>query len=194
MRRAAAETAMLLVHHDFARIHQDLVDRWAKSQKPVVRQAAAWTMTLCDMVGDMGPRVRAKLSEWCNGSSNYQRDTAARVYASGLEQAVLAWSMRDLARIAGNPFQRRRRVVATAVNQLYRPERAQWLLDELTVWVKAPLLQIHAARALSALVVRPERDAADGRPDLLVRMIEGDVDVEHVGPLWRVAVLETETA
>jgi hypothetical protein len=193
MRRAATETAGLLVHYDFARIHEDLVDGWAGSRKAAVRQSAAWTMTLSDMAGDVGPRVRAKLSEWCSGPSNYQRDTAARVYASGLEQTVLAWSMLDLARIAGTRFQVRRHVVAEAVNQLYRPERAGWILAEMAGWDETPLLQIHAARALLALAARIEPGAPDGRPDLLERLAEENVDVEHLGHLWLVAFLEPGT-
>ncbi|WP_328471189.1 hypothetical protein OHA21_06590 [Actinoplanes sp. NBC_00393] len=195
MRRAAAETAGLLVHYDFERVHEDLVDRWAASPKPDVRQAAAWTMRLSDMAGDVGPKVRAKLSEWCSSRSNYQSDTAARVYASGLEQTVLAWSMYDLARVAGTAYQKRRRVVAEAVNQLYRPDRAGWILAELRVWAKGtPLLQVHAVGAMLALTARVDAEAPDGRPDLLARLAEGSIGIEDLGHLWLVAFFEAGTA
>jgi hypothetical protein len=194
MRRAAAEAAGLLVNHDFTRVHEDLVDGWASSPKAAVRQAAALTMTLSDMAGDVGPKVRSKLSEWCAGTSNYRRDTAARLYASGLEQTVLEWSMFDLARIAADLMQKRRHTVARAVNQLYRPERAGWILAELDLWTREESLRVHAARALLAVTGRVETAASDGRPDLLQRLGERNVDAAHLGRLWQVAFLEPETA
>jgi hypothetical protein len=194
MRRAAAEAAGLLIHYDFNRVHEDLVDGWAKSPRASVRQAAARTMTLSDMAGDVGPMVRAKLSEWCSGGSNYQRDTAARVYASGLEQSVLAWSMFDLARIAGDRLQKRSHAVAEAVNQLYRPERADWILTELVAWARTPLLQLHAARAVLTLAERAEPDSPDGHPDLLARLAEERVNVSDLARLWVAAFLEPSTA
>jgi hypothetical protein len=194
MRRAAAEAAAFLVNHDFTRVHEDLVDGWARSPKAAVRQAAALTMTLSDMAGDVGPKVRRKLSEWCAGTSNYRRDTAARLYASGLEQTVLAWSMFDLARIAADPMQKRWHTVARAVNQLYRPERAGWILAELDLWTREESLRVHAARALLALTGRVETAAPDGRPDLLQRLGEENVDTGHLGRLWLVAFLEPDTA
>ena len=194
MRRAAAEAAGLLVNYDFARVHEDLVDGWAGSPKAAVRQAAALTMTLSDMAGDAGPKVRRKLSEWCAGRGNYRHDTAARLYASGLEQPVLAWSMFDLARIAADPMQKRRHTVAGAVKQLYRPERAGWILAELDLWARKAPLRVHAARALLALTGIAEAAAPDGCPDLLQRLGEENVDADHLGRLWLVAFLEPDTA
>jgi hypothetical protein len=194
MRRAAAEAAGLLVNRDFTRLHEDLIDGWASSPKAAVRQAAALTMTLSDMAGDVGPKVRRKLSEWCAGTSNYRRDTAARLYASGLEQTVLAWSMFDLARIASDPMQKRRHTVARAVNQLYRPERAGWILAELDFWTREESLRVHAARAMLALTGRVEVADPDGRPDLLQRLGEENVDAGHLSRLWLVAFLEPDTA
>ena len=137
--------------------------------------------------------VRAKLSAWCS-HGNYQRDTAARVYASGLEQSVLAWSMFDLARIAANKMQCGRHAVAEAVNQLYRPERADWILTDLYGWSQAPLVQVHAARALIALARRADPEAPDGRPELLTRLVERRVTMAHLARLWTVAFLEPSTA
>ncbi|WP_250036080.1 hypothetical protein [Paractinoplanes maris] len=207
MRRAAAETAGVLVHHDFDRVHHDLVDRWAGSRRPAVRQAAAWTMTLSDMAGDVRPQVRAKLSEWCSGSRNLQRDTAARVYVSGLEQTVLAWSMLDLARIAKDPGQRGSRVVAAAVNQLYRPDRASFILAELAEWAalrpppatartapRDPLLQAHAVRALLKLTTRVDPESLDSRYELLSRLVDGHIEADLLGPLWLIAFYESSTA
>jgi len=182
------------VNHDFARVHEDLVDVWAGSPKAAVRQAAALTMTLSDMAGDVGPKVRQKLKQWCAGDSNYQRDTAARSYASGLEQTVLAWSMFDLARIAADPMQKRRHTVAGAVSQLYRPERAGWIIAELVAWTEEEPLRVHAARALVALTGKAEEAAPDGRPDLLQRLGQENVDAGHLGRLWLGAFLEPDTA
>ncbi|MEU8819074.1 hypothetical protein [Actinoplanes sp. NPDC048796] len=194
MRQAAAEAAGMLLNHDFARVHLDLTGKWAASPKPAVRQAAALTMTLVDMAGDVGHQVRRKLSEWCNGNNNYRRDTAARLYASGLEQDLLEWSMFDLARIAEDAIQKRFHTVARAVNQLYRPDRAKWIVDELALWAGVKPLRLHAARALLALTRRVEATASDGRPELLQRLGEKNVDVNQLGHLWLVAFVEPETA
>ncbi|MFC7277566.1 hypothetical protein ACFQS1_26530 [Paractinoplanes rhizophilus] len=193
MRRAAAETAGLLVQHDFDRVYQDLVDVWAGDRRADVRQAAAWTMAYSDMAAGIGPRVRERLSKWSSGRNAFRQDTAARVYLSGMEQPVLAWSMLDLARIARERLQMRRYLVATAVAQLYRPERAGWILAEMDVWASNAPLQIHAARALLILATRSEANASDGRPELLVRLAEGRLDLPSFGRLWLVALLEPET-
>ncbi|MFG1607178.1 hypothetical protein [Actinoplanes sp. NPDC049265] len=185
MQRAAAEAAGLLADHDFARVYQDLIDDWAKSPRRAVRQAAAWALTYSAKGGDAAPKVRAKLREWCSGNYKYQHDTAARVYASGFEQPILAWSMLDLARIAEDKMQEPRHAVAAAVNQLYRPERAGRILDELNCWPLAPPFRVHVARAVVALTARIESMSLDGRPDLLQRIVEGRVDPEALGRLWR---------
>ena len=151
MSRAAGETAGLLVHHDFDRVHAELIDDWAASPSPRVRQAAAWTETISDLGGQVGHLIRAKLSEWCYGGNNYHRDTAARVYASGLQQRVLEWSMSDLRRIAEDRMQLRSHAVAEGVNQLYQSDRAAWLVTELAHWISSPSVRVHAARAVLAL-------------------------------------------
>jgi hypothetical protein len=102
--------------------------------------------------------------------------------------------MLDLARIAVDKLQRRRHAVAEAVNQLYAPARASWILTELAEWTKTPELQIHAARALLALVRRVEPNAPDGRPELLERLAGESENVEHLGRLWLVAFLDSDTA
>jgi hypothetical protein len=193
MRRAAAESAGLLVQHDFDRIYGDLVDVWAGDRRPHVRQAAAWTMAYSDMAAGIGPRVRERLSRWSSGGNSYRQDTAARVYLSGMEQPVLAWSMLDLARIARERLQMRRYLVATAVDQLYRPERAGWILAEMDVWARNSPLQIHAARALLIMAARSEPNASDGRPELLQRLAEGQLELRSFGRLWLVALLEPDT-
>lgn len=190
MTRAAAETAALLAHHDFDRMHRKLIDEWASSPSSRIRQAAAWTETIADLGGDVGHLVREKLRDWCYGTSNYRRDTAARVYASGLQQRVLAWSMSDLRRIAADRLQRREPAVAEAVNQLYKPDTASWLITELAHWTDSPEVCVHAGRALLAMAVRPNHDFADGRPDLLVRLATGMVDSVALAKVWQVALVE----
>ncbi len=193
MKRAAAETAALLVHHDFHRVHLELVDGWAASRKPGVRQAAAWTETIADLTGDVRHLVRGKVAHWCAGT-NYQRDTAARLYASGLQQPVPAWSMADLRRIAEDKMQRPFHAVAEGVNQLYQPARARWLIGELAGWCSRPQVRLHAARALIALASRLSADPADERPELLVRLVADEVSVTDLAVVWRAALMEPEVA
>jgi hypothetical protein len=190
MARAAAETASLLVHHDFERVHATLVDPWASSALRRVRQAAAWTEAYADMARHAAPLVRGKLREWCYGGNNYQRDTAARVYASGLRQQVLEWSVRDLRRIATDRMQRQKYAVAEALSQLYEPGTAGWLVAELASWTSPPTLRVHAARGLLAIADRPAADPSDGRPDLLVRLAKGEVEGVSLAKLWRLALVE----
>lgn len=191
MQRAAAETAGLLADLDFARVHQVLIDRWAKSPRAAVRQAAAWALTYSEKGGNTAPKVRAKLREWCSGEHKYQHDTAARVYASGLEQPFLAWSMLDLARIAADKMQEPRQAIPEAVNQLYRPERARWILDELAGWPAAAPFRVHVVRAVLALTARMEPTSPDGRPDLLQRIVDGQVDIGRLSELWRSAFFDS---
>ncbi|MFI1993938.1 hypothetical protein [Actinoplanes sp. NPDC020271] len=190
MQRAAAEAAGLLADLDFARVYKELIDDWAKSPRRAVRQAAAWALTYSAKGGDAAPKVRAKLREWCSGNYKYQHDTAARVYASGLEQTFLAWSMLDLLRIAEDPMQEPRHAVAAAVNQLYRPERAGWILDELAGWPSVAPFRVHVARAAVALTARIESTSLDGRPDLLQRIVEGQIDSGGLGRLWSCAFFD----
>ena len=188
--RAGAETAALLIHHDFERMHRDLIDVWASDRSPRVRQAAASAEAIAEPVGDVQPLLRARLRQWCYEGNNYQRDTAARLYASGVQQLRPSWSVADLRRIAKDPLQRRSPAVAEAVNQLYRPELAAQLIRDLAVWTTETNLRTHAARALLTLADRPADGEADGRPELLVRSSEGAVATEDLVRLWRAGILD----
>ncbi|MEV0607288.1 hypothetical protein AB0I61_13055 [Polymorphospora rubra] len=192
MVRAAAETAALLAHHDFERMHDKLIDRWAASPRPRIRQAAAWTETVAAMGGHVGHLVREKLGAWCYGTSNYQRDTAARVYASGLRQRQLEWSMSDLRRIAADRLQRQEHAIAEGVNQLYEPDQAGWLVTELAHWTGSSGIRLHAGRAMLVLAAKPAGDAAGERPELLVRLAAGDIDSASMAKVWRVALVEPD--
>ncbi|MEJ3746282.1 hypothetical protein WEI85_23700 [Actinomycetes bacterium KLBMP 9797] len=193
MKRAAAETAALLAHHDFDRVHAELIDGWAAAPSPRVRQAAAWTEAIADLTGNVGHLVRAKLSQWCSGT-NFTRDTAARLYASGLQQPVLAWSMADLRRIAQDRMQRRSHAVAEAVNQLYGHPRAKSLVAELATWTSDDRARPHAARALVALAARSSPDVGDSRPELLVRLADGEVATADLAVVWRAALIEPDVS
>jgi hypothetical protein len=190
MARAAAETAALLIHHDFHRVHEELVDKWAGAPSPRVRQAAAWTETIAELAGDIRHLILDKLRQWCIGANNYHRDTAARLYASGLQQPLPAWSMADLRRIAQDQMQLRSPAVAEGVNQLYRPELAGWLLRELSAWTAEANIRVHASRALLLLAARPADGTADGRSELLVRLASGEVDATELAELWLIALIE----
>jgi hypothetical protein len=190
MSRAAAETAGLLAHHDFHTVHAELVDDWAKSPSPRVRQAAAWVETIADFVGHVSHLIRAKLRDWCYGGTNYQRDTAALVYASGLQQRVLEWSMSDLRRIAEDRMQLRYYSVAEGVNQLYEPDRAARLIAALTDWIRSPGVRVHAARAFLTMASRSAVDSAYGQPELFVRLAAGDVSTADLAAVWRIALIE----
>lgn len=194
MIRAAAETAALLAHHDFDRIHEQLVDGWAISPNPRIRQAAAWVETIAYLGGHADRRILEKLRDWCYGTSNYRRDTAARVYASGLQQRVLAWSMSDLRQIAADRLQLRKYAVAEAVNQLYEPDRAAWLIAELGHWVDSPGVRVHAARALLVMAEKPAVDSDNGSPELLLRLAAGEVSSDGLAKVWRMALVEPDVS
>ncbi|MDG4827579.1 hypothetical protein O7635_37535 [Asanoa sp. WMMD1127] len=147
-------------------------------------------MAVSDFGGQVSHLVREKVRSWCYGGNNYRRDAAALVYASGLQQRVLAWSMADLRRIATDPLQRGHYSVAEAVNQLYQPDRAGWLLTELTEWTRSADTRLHAARALVTLAHKPSATSAYGRPELLVRLAGAEADAAQLARLWRIALVE----
>mgnify|MGYP000226628922 CR=1 FL=1 len=189
MRRAAAEAAGLLAHHDFDRVCTDLVDKWAASPKPRLRQAAAWAMVAADMGGQVGHLVRRQIRDWAGGGRNYQRDAAARVYASGLQQPDLSWSLADLRRIAQDPMQQYTYSVAQGIRQLYTARTADRVVAELVTWSEHRQLQPHAAHALLELAEKADDDSPGGVPDLLVRAAAQEVDSGALVPLWRLALL-----
>lgn len=189
MRRAAAEAAGLLAHHDFGRVCTDLVDDWAASPKRRLRQAAAWAMVAADMGGQVGHLVRRQVRGWAGGRRNYQRDAAARVYASGLQQPDLSWSLADLRRIAQDPMQQNLRTVAGGVYQLYTAHSADQIIAELAAWSQDRQLQPQAGHALLKLAEKVDDDSPDDVPDLLVRAAAQEVDCHGLVRLWRVALL-----
>ncbi|MFG3707080.1 hypothetical protein ACGF7U_20480 [Micromonospora sp. NPDC047670] len=192
VQRAAAEVAGLLAHHDFERVCADLVDDWASSPKARVRQAAAWAMVAADMGGQVDHLVRRQVREWAGGRRNYQRDAAARVYASGLQQPDLSWSLADLRRIAEDQMQQHTSTVAEGIYQLYTPHRAHQIIFELAQWSDDRQLQRHAGSALLNLAMRPVDDSPGGPPDLVTRLATNDVDGGDLVRLWRVSLLATE--
>ncbi|MGV9806776.1 hypothetical protein [Micromonospora chersina] len=194
VRRAAAEIAGLLAHHDFERVCADLIDTWASSAKARTRQAAAWAMVAADMGGQVAYPVRKHIREWASGHRNYQRDTAARVYASGLQQPDLSWSLADLRRIAEDQMQQHTYMVAEGVYQLYAPHRAHRIISELTQWSDSRQLQRHAGEALLNLAVRPADDSPGSPPDLMTRLAMGEVDSLDLARLWRVSLLTSDSS
>nr|MDT0659128.1 hypothetical protein [Micromonospora sp. DSM 115978] len=207
-RRAAAETAGVLAHHDFERVCERLIDGWAGSPRWSLRQAAAWALVLAHKGGRVAPAVRSRIRDWAHGERNYQRDTAARIYASGLQQPVLDWSLADLRRIAEDRMQQRptrdaRRhqllfpvsesLVAEGINQLYAEDRAGRIIRELAAWTGHRTLRRHAAAALLALNWRTaEKERTT--PELMVRLIAKDVDTRKLARVWGSALLDSTTA
>jgi hypothetical protein len=189
MQRAAAEAAGLLAHHDFDRVCTDLVDNWAASPRPRLRQAAAWAMVAADMGGQVGHLVRRQIRDWAGGGRNYQRDAAARVYASGLQQPDLSWSLADLRRIAKDPMQQHTYTVAQGIRQLYTAHTADRIVAELVTWSEHRQLQPHATHALLELAEQVDDDSPGGVPDLLVRAAAQEVDSGGLVRLWRLALL-----
>ncbi|MFR9777783.1 hypothetical protein ACL02O_17225 [Micromonospora sp. MS34] len=194
VQRSAAQAAGLLAHHDFERVCADLIDAWAASSRDRVRQAAAWAMVAADMGGQVEHLVRQQIREWAGGHRNYQRDTAARVYASGLQQPDLSWSLADLRRIAEDQMQQHTRMVALGVYQLYAPHRANRIILELTQWSDDQKLQRHAREALLSLAERAADDSPGGPPDLMTRLATHEVDSQDLARLWRLALLTSDSS
>lgn len=193
-RRAASEIAGLLAHHDFERVCADLIDAWASSPRPRVRQAAAWAMVAADMGGQVAYLVRRQIREWAGGHRNYQRDTAARVYASGLQQPDLSWSLADLRRIAEDQMQQHSYMVAEGVYQLYAPRHADQIIVELAHWSEDQQLQRHAADALLSLATKPVDEPPGGFPELMARLATHEVDSRSLGRLWQVSLLTPDVS
>ncbi|MEV4628276.1 hypothetical protein AB0J90_18575 [Micromonospora sp. NPDC049523] len=192
MQRAAAEAAGLLAHHDFARVCADLIDDWAASPKRRLRQAAAWAMVAADMGGQVSHLVRQQIRDWAGGHRNYQRDAAAYVYASGLQQPDLSWSLADLRRIAQDPMQQHTHAIAEGVYQLYAPHRADQIIFELARWSADRQLQLHAGAALLKIATVPANNSPGGGADLMVRAAHHEVDGQDLVRLWQVALLTSD--
>ncbi|MBN1173166.1 MAG: hypothetical protein JXA67_13415 [Micromonosporaceae bacterium] len=200
--RAAAETAGLLAHFDFDEVCRHLIDNWAGSARPSVRQAAAWVVTVAHFGGrgasPVSHKVRDKVREWAWGSRARQRDTAARVYASGFSQLCLDWTLADLRHIAADPMQRRSRVIAEAINQLYQPDQAGLIIAELVSWIDAGSsngdLAAHATRSFLVLAGKSSEDDAEEQPELLRWLMSGEADAAHLTTLWAVALLNPTSA
>ena len=193
VRRATAQVAGLLAHHDFDRVCSDLIDGWAASPRPRLRQAAAWAIVTADFGGHVTHRVRKKVRQWANGRLNHHRDVAALVYASGLQQPDLSWSLADLRRIAEDRMQQNVGSVAEAVSQLYATDRTHQIISELADWAQAPPLQRHAANALLALAGK-STDESTGTPVLLERLAASEIDGIALARIWRMALLIRQTS
>ncbi|GAA2383275.1 hypothetical protein Cme02nite_70750 [Catellatospora methionotrophica] len=190
VRQAAAEVAGLLAHHDFDLVFGEVIDHWARSRRGALRQAAAWTVIAAELGGKVGRQVREQVRNWAWSGSSYQHDTAARIYAGGLRQPNVAWTLADLRRVAGDPLQRHSWVVAEAINQLYEPANATVIIDELAYWTRVKgfaHVQTHAARSFTVLAGRSAEDA-EGCPELLRRLAVGNADVEKIAANWRTAL------
>jgi len=197
MQRAAAETAGLLADRDFRSVRQDLIDKWAQSKRATVRQVAAWSAVIAAQGGRVGHDVRSMIRVWI-ASSATQRDTAARVYASGLLQPHAAWTMSDLRRVALDPMQTLRGTVVEGIYQLAATVPSGWILAELARWVDSggskPLTATHAARSMVVLAERPYGGDIANAPDLLVRLASEDVELSDLIRLWHVALLDPRSA
>ncbi|GAB7038775.1 MULTISPECIES: hypothetical protein [Catenuloplanes] len=189
-RRASAEIAGLLAHHEFEQVYEELIDGWAQSPRPSVREAAALATAVADRGGEVGTQVREKVREWVHNGTNRQRDTAVLVYAGGMHQPHLGWELADLRRIAKDRMQRHNQVIAEAIYQLYQPAAAGAIVAELSRWRTVVPAGRHAVRAWLALAERPASDGIS--PEMLARLNSGDVDPRHVAALWRSALLSRE--
>ncbi|MFC7710506.1 hypothetical protein [Micromonospora lupini] len=196
VRRAAAEVAGLLAHHDFERVCTDLIDGWASSPKPRTRQAAARAIVAADMGGQVHHLVRRKVQEWTGGHRNYQRDAAALVYASGLQQPDLSWSLADLRRIATDRMQQHTSAVAEGIQQLFNhfPDRVDEVVSELARWSDDRQLRRHAGNALLSLTQRTVDDLPNAPFDLMTKLAASQVDADDLARLWRVSLLASRTS
>ncbi|QLQ36242.1 hypothetical protein [Micromonospora robiginosa] len=192
VRHGAAEVAGLLAHHDFDRVCADLIDGWAAAPRPRIREAAARAIVAADMGGYVRHLVRHKVRDWAGGHRNYQRDTAALVYASGLQQPDLSWSLADLRRIAGDRMQQHTWAVAESVYQLYNhsPDQTNQIVLELARWSDDRQLRRHAGNAFLALA----ENLSSAGPILMTKLAANEVDTAALSRLWEVALLATVPA
>jgi hypothetical protein len=196
VRRVAGVIAGALTHHDFVQVHDTLLDKWARSPRSWERQCAAWAAYLAAKGGQVTERVAAKVREWAHGAFAYPHDTAARLYAAGFRQRFLEWTLGDLRAIARDPMQRRRWVVANAVDDMYSPRLAESLLAVLAEWARArPPVRTHAARTTLLLARRVTAQDLSQRPELLSRVGvgAGQASIDDLTSLWQAALLDPAT-
>ncbi|MGN9811533.1 hypothetical protein ACTMSW_19525 [Micromonospora sp. BQ11] len=196
VRRAAAEAAGLLAHHDFDRVCADLIDGWAASPRPLTRRAAARAVVAADMGGQVHHLVRRRVRAWSGGHRNYQRDAAALVYASGLQQPDLNWSLADLRRIARDRMQQHSHAVAEGIHQLYAlsPGWEGEIVSELARWLDDRQLRRHAGNALLSLAQRTLDDRRRAPFDLMTKLASNQVDANDLARLWRGSLFGSPTS
>jgi hypothetical protein len=195
MRRTAADAAALLMSHDFDLAQRLLIDGWAKNPRSAVRQVAAWSVATAYIGGGVEQQVRDQVRKWVGETARY-RDTAARVYASGLRQPHLQWTMGDLLQIAMDRGQRRNAVIGEALSELYDRAYAGPFVAGLRLWLgdDAPReVHAHVVRAASKLLQR-EHTNYPGCAELLVLVADKTVAVDDLETLWRHVLFEPDTA
>jgi hypothetical protein len=194
MRRTAADAAALLMSHNFELALRLLIDDWAKSPRWAVRQVAAWSVASAAIGSEVDQKVRDRVRKWIRESARC-RDTAARVYASGLRQPYVQWTMRDLLQIAEDKGQLRNAVVAEALSELFDRDYAGPFVAEIALWLREGVsaqVGVHLARASLKLFERDD-EQHPGSPDLLALVVDKSVAVEDVETLWRHILYESDT-
>ncbi|HYN97287.1 MAG TPA: hypothetical protein VES42_25895 [Pilimelia sp.] len=196
----AAEVAGLLTSFDFDIVHRRLINEWAASARPHLRQVAARAVTIAASGEEVAERVFSEVRAWALAGSAYHRDTAVRFHAGGLRRLQPAlfgqpgWVLVDLRRVAEDPMQRPYHTIAQAVSELYVPAESGTVLGELAGWARGPHagVQLHAARSFSRIARR--WSTRDGRYDLLTHAVDRVIDGSDLAALWSVALLSPATA
>lgn len=163
VRRHTALTAGRLAHHDFDQVFDELVDDWATSAQPDIRQMAAWALggaTTADAVAD---QARATVRRWARDKSAYRRDSAVRTYASGVARIRVESALDDLGLVARDRLQRRSSIISEAVATQYRPGGAAAIIGGLSEWIRHgdPNARLHVAQSFMLLLRRYRRFVAE---------------------------------
>jgi hypothetical protein len=189
VRRRAALLAGLLCFSDFRNVMGGLVEKWARSNRRNLREAAGLSLLSCAHHLELRGRLVREVERWVNdeqSSTSYTRDSVAWAYAYGLGAQLPYDGLRRLRRIARDAWQRRSLLVAIGVDGSYTAERAGPMLDELRAWLTddEPYLPTHAARAFVRLARRRQAD----RPDLLGLCDQGLVGESQLADQWSAAL------
>ncbi|HEX7309308.1 hypothetical protein [Lentzea sp.] len=188
----AAMTAGYLATHDFSVLYQQLIRRWATAEGYRRRQAAAWALEFAAHNRQLTSRVTRQVADWALSSNHYMNDTAALAYATDIGTVSVENSLGGLRAVAMHPLLMKSSSVAYAITELYRPENANLLLNELKLWVDAGQQTLaHAARSIVFLSLNNSPDGV--WPVLMQLMVSNEEASTRVRALWQVALTESLT-
>jgi hypothetical protein len=189
IRVRAAQTVGWLAANDFDPVYQDVIGRWANSDRARQREAAAWALDAAECTN--GPRLSLTklVSEWAGSGGLNRRRTATLCYGTAVFQNQPEYALRLLRNLARGPVDDEVAQVSRSVVELFADGHRHEVVDELLRWLTNP--DENLARAGAESVVQLGNPSTTDGPALLLFAHTTTV-ANHVSvaALWRAALTD----